>query len=411
MAGDVLVRVGICGLGIAARQVRSSIDRTEGARLTAVCDIRKSEVDAWCERYDLEGFTDINDLVKSNSVDAVWVATPNNLHAEHTIIAANAGKHVICEKPMAISIEQATAMVEAIERNGVKYIQGHSRIHRPYVHKMGDIIASGRLGRVIHINSWMYNDWMQRPWEIHSVDESLGGGVVFRQGPHQMDVVRYLCGGLVRSVRGTAGYWHPYQKVPGNYHAFLDFEDGPTAMISFSGYGNFDIRELTWNIGEGGAVASDETVLGPRLRATGPVPADEFYNLPHYTLEAFDRRDAEPRKQDFFGLIIVSCEQGDIRQSPDGLYVYTEKGREEVLMSEEELRAGEIKALVDAVKSNRPGFPDVRWGRATLEACIAMKESGQQRGDIMMQHQVASPLRPALLQIAGAKPAPRLGPA
>jgi phthalate 4,5-cis-dihydrodiol dehydrogenase len=411
MAGNVLVRVGICGLGIAARQVRSSIDRTEGAKLTAVCDVRQSEVDAWCDRYDLEGFTDINALVNSKSVDAVWVATPNNLHAEHTILAANAGKHVICEKPMAISIDEASAMVEAIEKNGVKYIQGHSRIHRPYVHKMGEVIASGRLGRVIHVNSWMYNDWMQRAWERHSLDESLGGGVVFRQGPHQMDVVRYLCGGLVHSVRGTAGYWHPHHKVPGDYHAFIDFEDGPTAMISFSGYGNFDIRELTWNIGEGGPVYSDETVLGPRPRATGDVPGEVFYNLPHYTLDAFDKRDQEERKQDFFGLIVVNCENGDIRQSPDGLYVYTEKGREEVLMSDEELRAGEIKALVDAIKADGPGFPDVRWGRATIEACIAMKESGQQRKDILMQHQVPSPLRPALEKMAGGKPAPRFPPA
>jgi phthalate 4,5-cis-dihydrodiol dehydrogenase len=408
MAMDSVVRVGICGLGIAARQVRSSIDRTDGARLTAVCDIRQSEVDAWCDRYDLQGFTDLNAMVKSDAVDAVWVATPNNLHAEHTIIAANAGKHVICEKPMATSIQEADAMVEAIERNHVKYIQGHSRIHRPYVHKMGDVIASGRIGRVIHINSWMYNDWTQRQWEIHSLDESLGGGVVFRQGPHQMDVVRFLCGGLVRGVRGTAGYWHPNHKVPGDYHAFIDFEDGATAMISFSGYGNFDIRELTWNIGEGGMVASEERVLGQRSRSSSDVPGDVFYNLPEYTLDAFDRRDREPRKQDFFGLIVVNGELGDIRQSPDGLFLYTEKGREEVRMSEEELRAGEIKALVDSLRQDGPGFPDVRWGRATLEACIAMKESGQQRKEILMHNQVPSPLRPALLKLGG--PAPRRAP-
>ncbi|HZT07548.1 MAG TPA: Gfo/Idh/MocA family oxidoreductase [Chloroflexota bacterium] len=404
MAGDVLVRVGICGLGVAARQVRSSIDRTRGAKLTAVCDVRKSEVDAWTERYDLEGFTDIADLCRSSSVDAIWVATPNNLHAEHTVMAADHGKHVICEKPMAISIDEATRMVDAIERNGVKYIQGHSRIHRPYVHKMGEVIASGRLGQIVHINSWMYNDWMQRPWEVHSVDERLGGGVVFRQGPHQMDVVRYLAGGLVRSVRGTAGYWHPHYHVPGDYHAFIDFEDGPTAMISFVGYGNFDIRELTWNIGEGGGIASDDVVLGPKPRATGDIPADQFYALDQYSLDAFDRRDQARRKQDFFGLIVVSCERGDIRQSPDGLFVYTEKGREEVLLSEEELRAGEIQALVDAVKQDGPGFPDVRWGRATLEACMAIKESGQQRREIMMQHQVPSPLRPALQRIGTRAP-------
>jgi phthalate 4,5-cis-dihydrodiol dehydrogenase len=408
MARDVGVRVGICGLGVAARQVRSSIDRVPGAKLTAICDVRKSEVDAWADRYDLEGFTDLAEMCERGPVDAVWVATPNNLHAQHTVIAADHGKHVICEKPMAISIEEATQMVEAIERNGVKYIQGHSRIHRPYVHKMGDVLASGRLGRVIHINSWMYNDWMQRPWEIHSVDERLGGGVVFRQGPHQMDVVRYLAGGMVRSVRGTAGYWHQHYRVPGDYHAFIDFEDGPTAMISFVGYGNFDIRELTWNIGEGGMVSRDEVVLGPRPRSSGDIPAEEFYALDQYSLEGFDRRDATPRKQDFFGLIVVSCEHGDIRQSPDGLFVYTENGREEVLMTDEELRAGEIKALVDALAQDGPGFPDVRWGRATLEAVMAMKRSGQERREIMMEYQVPSPLRPALQKLGG--PAPRFAP-
>ena len=106
------------------------------------------------------------------------------------------------------------------------------------------------------------------------------------------------------------------------------------------------------------------------------------------------------RKQDFFGLLVVSCERGDIRQSPDGLYVYTEKGREEVLMTERELRAGEIQALVDAVRESRPSFPDVRWGRATLEACIAMIESGREHKEIIMKHQVPSPLRPALQKAA-----------
>lgn len=398
MAENPVVRVGIVGIGIAARQVLGSIEQTEGAELTAVCDLRADEVERFKKRYGVEGFTKIEEMCKNAPVDAVWVATPNNFHAQHTILAADHGKHVICEKPMAISIDEANGMVAAIERNGVKYVQGHSRIHRPYIRKMGEIIASGRLGRIIHINTWMYNDWIQRPWEVHTIDPKCGGGAVFRQGPHQMDVVRYLAGGMVRSVRGTAGKWQPYYDVEGDYHAFIDFEDGPTAAISFNGYANFDIRELTWGIGEGGRIAPEETILGPKPRATGPIPAEEFYNLPQYSIEALNAGGV--RKQDFFGLLVVSCERGDIRQSPDGLYVYTEKGREEVLMTERELRAGEIQALVDAVRESRPSFPDVRWGRATLEACIAMIESGREHKEIFMKHQVPSPLRPALQKMA-----------
>jgi len=400
MAENKVVRVGIVGIGIAARQVLGSIEQTEGAELTAVCDLRADEVERFKKRFGVEGFTGIEEMCKHGPVDAVWVATPNNFHAAHTILAADHGKHVICEKPMAISIDEASRMVEAIERNGVKYVQGHSRIHRPYIRKMGEVIASGRLGRVIHINTWMYNDWIQRPWEAHTLDPKRGGGAVFRQGPHQMDVVRYLAGGMVQSVRGTAGKWQPYYDVEGDYHAFVDFEDGATATVSFNGYGNFDIRELTWGIGEGGGIAPEQVLVGKRSRGTGAIAADEFYGLPQYSIEALNA--GGDRKQDFFGLLVVSCERGDIRQSPDGLFVYSDQGREEVLMTERELRAGEIQALVEAVKGDRPSFPDVRWGRATLEACIAIIESGRARKEVFLKHQVPSPLRPALQKMAGA---------
>jgi phthalate 4,5-cis-dihydrodiol dehydrogenase len=398
---DPIVRVGIIGIGIAARQVLGSIDQTEGAQLTAVCDVREDEVRRWADRFDLQGFTKLEDMCSSGAVDAVWVATPNNYHAEHTIIAANHGKHVICEKPMAISLDEADRMVEAIERNNVLYVQGHSRIHRAYVKKMGEILASGQLGPIFQINTWMYNEWIQRPWEAHTLDPKRGGGVVFRQGPHQIDVVRYLAGGLGRSVRATVGRRKPGYDVEGDYSAYVDFEDGASALVSFNGYGYFDVCELTWGIGEGGRVHSEREMLGPRAIANGPIAAEEFYSLPQYSLEAFEdseRRQAE-RKQDFFGLLVVSCERGAIRQSPDGLYVYTEKGREEVVPTARELRAGEIQALVDAVRGGTQSFPDVRWGRATLEMCIAMIESSRERKEILLKHQVPSPIRPALAAI------------
>jgi len=394
VAEDSLVRIGIVGLGVAARQVLGSIAATAGAELTAVCDVRTDELERFKQQYGVETFTDVAEMCQHGPIDAVWVATPNHLHAEHTILAADRGKHVICEKPMAITLAEANRMVEAVERNGVQYVQGHSRIHRPYVRKIGEILASGRLGRVIQINTWMYNDWIQRPWEAASVDPRRGGGVVYRQGPHQLDVIRYLAGGLVRGVRATTGKWHPSYDVEANYSAFLDFEDGAAALASFNGYGNFDIRELTWGIGEGGRPYPEDKLLGPRPRGTGPIPAEEFYALPQYSIEAFARR--EDHKQDFFGLTIVSCERGDVRQSPDGVYVYTERGREEVPITERELRAGEVQALVDAVRENRPAFPDARWSRATLEACIAILESSRERREILMQYQVPSPLRPAL---------------
>lgn len=394
------VRVGIVGLGVAARQVVGTIGGTEGARLTGVCDLRNDEVNRWSDRFDAQGFTDLEEMCKSDAVDAVWVATPNDLHAPHTIMAANHGKHVICEKPMAITMAEADRMVEAMEKNGVVYVQGHSRIHRPYTRKMGEIIASGRLGPVFQVLSIMYNDWIQRPWESHTLDPKRGGGVVFRQGPHQVDVVRYLTGGMGRSVSATTGKRKPGYGIEGDYSAYVDFEDGASSLIFFNGYGHFDLCELTWGIGEGGSIHSEEQMLGPKPDGKGPMPAEDFYALPQYSLDTYlDRRGRGDRKQDFFGMFVVSCEKGVIRQSPDGLYVYTQGGREEVPIGDETYR-GEIQALVDAVMGGKPSFTDARWGRATLEMCIAMIESSRERREVLLKHQVPSPIRPALQAIA-----------
>jgi phthalate 4,5-cis-dihydrodiol dehydrogenase len=98
------------------------------------------------------------------------------------------------------------------------------------------------------------------------------------------------------------------------------------------------------------------------------------------------------RKQPFFGFMVVSCERGDIRQTSDGLFIYgeTEK-REFTLPSGRRGREAEIEELYEAVVHNRPVFHDGRWGEATLEVCLAMLESAEQRKEIFLSHQVPSP--------------------
>ncbi len=296
---------------------------------------------------------------------------------------------------MAVTIDEANRMVDAVERNGVKYVQGHSRIYQPYVREIGKIIQSGRLGRVIHIDSLMYNDWLRRPVMPSEVDERRGGGVVYRQGPHQMDIVRYLAGGMIRSVRASAGRHNPHFDIEGDYAAFLDFESGATVSLTFGGYGHLEIAELTWNIGEGGWHVSEQRLWGKRRQPTGPVSGDEKYSLPEYSREAMDRGFGRPSVgPDFFGLNIVMCERGDIRQSPNGLYLYTENGREEIPLPRRMVWAGELAELVGSVAEQRPSFPDAHWGRASLEGCLAILESSRERREVMLEYQVPSPVQP-----------------
>lgn len=391
------LRVGIVGLGAASRQVVPGFGQAEGVRFTAACDIRPEAVQQFTEHFGVEGFTSVEEMCQHAEMDVLYVATPNALHAPHTIVAAEHGKHVICEKPMAITMDEANRMVEAVEKNGVRYVQGHSKIYRPPIHKMGEVIASGRLGRVIQINTWNYNDWLRRPWEAASFDPQRGGGIVYRQGPHQMDIVRYLAGGVIRSLRGTAGRWNPYFDVEGDYSAFLDFEDGVTALLAFNGYGHLDIAELTWGLGEGGNQASEEKLYGPRRKQTAPATPEEVYSRPAYGLAGLAERGGggAPRFQDFFGLTVVSCERGDIRQSPNGLYVYTEDGREEVAIDAKDNYRGsaELRELQESMEQNRPVFPGADWGRASLEACIAIIQSSRERREVPLQYQCPSPIR------------------
>ena len=268
------LRLGIAGAGIAALQVLPHLRELEGEiELTALADIRRDNMDYFAHSLgrSLACYDGVEEMCALGPVDAVWVASPNRLHAEHVIAAARHGKHVICEKPMAVTLEQCQAMVEAVETAGVKYVQGHSKVYDAPVRAMGQLIRSGELGRVIHLHTWNFNDWLIRALMPEEVRTDLGAGPVFRQGPHQVDTIRYLGGGRVRSVRAQAGRHEPhFPDCEGNYTAFLEFEDGTPATLVFDGYGYFDSVELTWGVGEAGKPAKNPDSRIPKARPAGP---------------------------------------------------------------------------------------------------------------------------------------------
>jgi len=380
-----LLRLGIAGLGAASRQILAV--RSGVIELAAAADIRPAACEEFQKKYGRVAFPTVEALCQSD-IDAVWIATPNVFHAEHTVIAAQCGKHIIVEKPMAVTLEEAERMVTAAKRHRVKLLQGHSKIYGPALRKMREVVASGRLGRVIQINSWNSNDWLQRPRLASEIDTKIGGGVCMRQGPHQADIVRYLGGGLVRSLRAITGRADPNFSTEGDYTVLMEFDTGAAATMVFNGYGYFDAAELTWGIGEGGRRLDEAQASAPKSRLAGAVDQQTKYKSPRSTEERAGRaRNA----QSFFGLTIVACERGTIRQSPQGLFVYTERGRQEIACPPDPGRAAELQELQEAIEQDRAPFPDGRWGKATLEVCLAMLQSSHERREIALSHQVASP--------------------
>ena len=358
-------------------------------RLSAGADLRPEAVTGFEKKFGGKGYPSVQAMCESDEIDVVWVATPNVYHAEHAVIAAECGKHIIVEKPMAVTLEEANRMISAADRNGVRLVQGHSKIYSHAIQKMREVVHSGSLGRLIQINTWNANDWMQRPRLPAEVDTSQGGGVCFRQGPHQADIVRYIGGGLVKNVRAITGCADPNFNTEGHYTSFLEFADGAAATMVFNGYGHLDMSELTWNIGEGGKRLSAEEIQArsAHTRLNGPVDMDTKYSSPQSTGANLSRkRDA----QSIVGLTVVACERGVIRQSPDGIYVYSEAGREEILCEFDSGRQAVLRDLYYALAEKRPVLSDGRWGKASLEVCLAMLQSSTEGREIALAAQVRS---------------------
>ncbi len=151
---------------------------------------------------------------------------------------------------MALSIAECDAMNEAAEKHGVKLLCGHTHSFDPPIRKIRAIVKSGELGKLCMINTWNYNEFMYRPRMKHELATSRG--VVLNQGPHHVDIVRLIGGGMVRSVRAMTGVWDKAREWEGSYTCYLEFEDGTPATLVYSGYGFFDTAELFSWIGEGG---------------------------------------------------------------------------------------------------------------------------------------------------------------
>ncbi len=391
------LRVGMAGLGVGSTQILPAMEAFEGMQIAAAADVRQDALEAFEKRYSGRGYQTVEELAADPNVDAVWVSTPNQFHCEHVVACAEGGKHVVVEKPMALSIDECRQMVQACERNNVKLLCGHTQSFNPAIRAMRQIIQSGELGRLAAVLTWMSTDWMLRPRMPQELDLELGGGVVYRQGPHQIDTVRLLAGGLARSVRAQVGQLMPERPAPGNYMAFLEFEDGTPATVIYNGYGYFDTSEFMGSYGERHYTQEQRAEVRRELReqTRNDEQAKEAMrfggqlegDFAHGSVQ--HKRERLPGGGSFFGITVVTCERGEIRQTPPGsLLVYSDDGVKEVPVSGRTAsRNSELQELYEAVVEDRPVYHDGRWGMATLEVCLAIMQSARERREIALKHQ------------------------
>ena len=408
--GDVL-RIGIAGLGEATTEFLPDYVKHPKVKVTAAADLRQAALDRFQQEVKGKAYRTIEEICQSSEVDIVYIATPHELHAQHTLTALASGKHVIVEKPMALTVEDCDKMNDEADRRGLKILCGHNHSYDVPIRKMREIIRSGELGRLCMINTWNYNDFMVRPYPDFAIETSRG--VVLNQGPHQVDIVRVLGGGMVHTVRARTMTWDRSRRGEGAYTCYLEFEDGVTATLVFNGYGFFDTAELFGWIGESGAARYPEKHIGARKNYKhllalsqheriarledlktrmryGNVGLAERPEMPAGWEKGGYRPGIDPdtKHQSFFGLTVVSCEKGDMRQSPDHLIIYGDDKREVPLEKGVRRRTGEIDELYQCLVHGQPLLHDGRWGAATVEVCVAMLQSTAERKEIQLSHQV-----------------------
>lgn len=382
------VRIGVCGMGAAGQAFVPALHRHEGFEWVALAEPVAPVCEAFARQHGVAGYASLDAMLGHPGLDAVYLATPTDLHAEQAVQVARAGLHVLVEKPMAPTLAAARAMVEACERAGVVLLVGHSHSHDLPVRRMHELVASGKLGRVAMAHSWCYTDWVRRPRRPEELDPARGGGVTFRQGAHQFDILRLLCGGQAHSVRARSFDFDPLRSTTGAHTAWIEFANGSAATAVYSGYGRFSTMDLTGDISEWGF--RQPPALRPRLPVTRGLSAeDELKAKQQRSLSAIP---ADAPHQPFFGLTLVSCEKADLRQSADGLLVYDDEGQREIpLLPRRSPRELVLDEFHDAIARGRPPLHDGRWGLATLEICVAALQAAATGRRVRLHEQVAVP--------------------
>lgn len=292
---------GIVGGGLIAPFHLNAIKDATNGRAVGIFDINRENARKMADQFDLKVYESLGELLADAEVQVVCVATPNHLHRDVVVAAAAAGKHVLTEKPPAMSLAETDEMIAACEKAGVKlgcFVQ--CRI-RKAIQAMKQAVDSGRFGKLLRADAYM--KWF-RPLEYYTSDgwrgqRQSGSGVTVAQGFHYIDLLQYLAGSAVRVDAKMENLNHPGIALEDDTVAFVEYANGAKGIIQLSTalWPGTDIR-IELNGTEGTAIMVGETIetwkfrderpedeairnLGDASQATGAGGAADFGHVDH----------------------------------------------------------------------------------------------------------------------------------
>jgi len=257
--------VGIIGCGMISEFHASAINDISSARIVAAADFVEDKVKAFAEKHNCEAYADYNEMLRRDDIDIVSVCTPSGAHLDPATAAAAAGKHVICEKPIEVTLERADALIKACDDNHVKLCAIFPLRFAEIFRAAKKAVDDGRLGRITvgdcYCKWWRSQEYYDSggwrgTWELD------GGGACMNQGIHGIDMLQWLMGPVDTVIAHAACLAHERIEVEDTAVAILRYKNRAMGVIECATSVNPGLpRKIELHGDKGSIVLTDETIL------------------------------------------------------------------------------------------------------------------------------------------------------
>lgn len=301
------IKTAIIGAGKVAHLHAAALHKVSLSQFTAVCSHHLERAESFAQKYGIQAFCHVTEMIDKTGVEAVTIATPHPAHAQPTIEALNAGAHVIIEKPMASTLHDCDEMISAAHQaKKILAMISQRRLYAP-VQRIRRAIENGKLGKPILATVNMYG-WRDEkyynadPWRGKWKTE--GGGVLVNQAPHQLDILQWYMGSIDELYGCWANLNHPYIEVEDTSVAVIKFKNGALGNILVSNSQNPALFGKVAVHGENGASVGVQTDGGAMFVAGMSSITEAPYN-DIWTIPGEEDKKEQWRKEDeeFFRLI------------------------------------------------------------------------------------------------------------
>ena len=227
------IRWGLIGASTIARQMVQAMTEHADGVITAVMSSNETRGQKFAAEFAIpQSFTSLDQMLRDAPIDAVYISTTNELHCEQTLAAAAAKKHVLCEKPLAMSVAEGKLMVAACQQAHVIFGTNHHLRHAATLGKIRDLVQNGAIGKPLfaRVNHATYLPENRQGWRIDRPD--VGGGVILDITVHDVDSLRYVLGAEpIAAVGLSQGGTMTKNNLPDGVMGVLEFDNGVMAQI------------------------------------------------------------------------------------------------------------------------------------------------------------------------------------